>query len=225
MEDEKAMHNIRALEAMKDVSAKVKKQRYQESNDTRGTHMEENKRLKDMSGKAKSGAEDRAVVEKVVPSSRDGKDDDRVTGSTSNRTMKCSVSNLKSSKESIPPMTSMKLSWEYTPFNIVLSRLSGAGEKIMQYLPGLFGDFQLPHFSCDQGQLKRIHSFSFTSIFPHGTVQPCHDPHQFMFLSDICCPAGVNYPVVLGHLSSELGTSETVGFESSSEYSSLVTFS
>ena len=147
MEDEKAINNIRALEAMKDVSAKVKKQRYQEANDTRGTHMEENKRLKDMSGKAKSGAEDRAVVEKVVPSSRDGKDDDR---GTSNRTMKCSVSNLKSSKKSIPPMTSMKLSWEYTPFNVVLSRLSGAGEKTMQYWPGLFCDFQLPHFSCDQ---------------------------------------------------------------------------
>ena len=67
MEYEKAINTIRTLEAMKDASAKVKKQRYQEANDTRGTHMEENKRLKDMSGKGKSGAEDRAVVEKVVP--------------------------------------------------------------------------------------------------------------------------------------------------------------
>ena len=97
MEYKKAINNVRALEAMKDASAKVKKRRYQEANDTRGTHMEENKRLKDMSGKGNSGAEDRAVVEKAVPSSRDGRDDDRVTGSTSSRTMKCSFSNLKSS--------------------------------------------------------------------------------------------------------------------------------
>ena len=81
MEYEKEIYNVRALEAMKNASAKVKKQRYQEASDTRGTHMEENKRLKDMSGKGKSGAEDLAVVEKIVPSSRDGRDDDRVTGS------------------------------------------------------------------------------------------------------------------------------------------------
>ena len=31
-----------------------------------------------------------------------------------------------------------------------LQAMSDAGEKTMQYWPGLFCDFQLPHFSCDQ---------------------------------------------------------------------------
>ena len=47
MEYKKSINSVRAMEAMvKDLSKKMKRQRYEEANDTRGAHMEENKRFR-----------------------------------------------------------------------------------------------------------------------------------------------------------------------------------